>query len=322
MMKLKLLKMYTTSSLGLISLGCISVILLLGLSLQLATSNVTNAQTTNLLKFEISSPKRSYLQREPVPLRMAISNQTSEAIFFSGNLEFGANINLFMLVNGVEVRWNGASSVIDSPAVHNEVLQEGRNKEVQKLIKEDFVERLFPNPGRYEFRAEFTYSDLSLGEAERKTISSNSIIIQIEEPRGRDRLAYDFLKNVIGPATRLGSRNEEVQARRHFANNFRTSVYWPYNIFDLANIYLSQDQYEDAENEFYDISDVDFYFSDRVELELDGLAKRLRRATRRTKRMNTPVAMPFVVPMPTVSVTPGVPPPNIPPPVALPVPTR
>ena len=284
-------------------------------------SGMVNAQNGDELSLHISREQRRFLRFEPIALNLKLSNETLTPIRWSGILDFGKSINfLIRSSNGAERIWKGDRGFDDrTSGVH--VMQTGNFVEVQRLIGDNFSEQLFPGAGQYQVRVEFEYVDSSSGELESKTALSNVVNIEIIEPTGKERAAYQYLKNVLGPVIDGNNRTEEVRIRQYFSGHFSDSVYWKYKAFELANIYMRLGQYANAEDEFFNISDIDYYHSKRVKAELEYLAGELRRPVPRSKRVriltNIPVAVPISVPPTAIVLNP--PPANGP--VLIPIPS-
>lgn len=284
-------------------------------------SNTVAAQSSTQLTLEISTSQPKYLQREPIPLNFKLSNQTSVPIKWNGFFKVGGpNINLVTrLQNGSEIRWNGKDYEVETPTVDNEVTQPNKNKEEENLIDENIAEKLFPLLGRYEFRVEFVYISAQHDQLQTETIVSNQIIIDIDEPRGNDRKAYDYLKNIYDPIDESGNINEIMRSRQYFVDNFPNSVYWKYVTYKLATTYFSFGEHEKAECEFLKISEIDFYHSKQIEKQFQVLSRKLGRDKRNPARQpsvfpNAPIARP--VPVPSIAPVPF---PNNPP-VLIPIP--
>jgi hypothetical protein len=293
-----------TKAFGLVALlGIIAPIMII--CFQQLHLNIAKAQSETPLTLEISTPQHKYLQFEPIIIDLKLSNQTTDPINWNGDLHIGGNnINLLMRsANGNEVRWKGDKGNVDI-VVDSEVLQAGKNKEIQNLIDARFAEQLFPQPGRYQFRVEFNYTGLTYNQRQNVTIVSNPITIDIDEPKGKERIAYGYLKQNYQRVLDNGNIVEKTRVFQHFVDNFSNTAYGKYIIFDLGKAYLEAKEYEKAEEAFYQISDVDFYYTKHVGEQLGKVTRELRRPTVRTKR-------PYVDPDPPVgrilpSVTPVV----------------
>lgn len=257
-----------------------------------------NAQSQPQLTLEISTPENKYVQLEPISLDFKLSNQITVPLTWNGMPMLGSrDINILSRAsNGNEFRWLGRRSVVDA-VMDTEIMQPNKNKEIHNLIDGYILEQIFPQPGRYELRVEFNYTDLTYGQRQNVTIVSKPIMIEIIEPRGKDRLAYEYLKNIYKQVNNISNVSEMITAQRYFANNFSDTVYGKYMTYKLANSYMSAKEFEKAEDEFYKISDVDFYYSKQVDDQLRELANKLHRPNRRTKRKpdlsNIPVARPL-----------------------------
>ncbi|MGI8639073.1 MAG: hypothetical protein ACR2MG_03885 [Pyrinomonadaceae bacterium] len=257
--------------------------------------NEVEAQSQTTLTLEVSTPQRKYVLNEPFLLDFKLSNQTTVPITWNGIPMLGARdvVAITRSEDGNEIKWDGRRSSIDG-FMDTEIMESNKNKEIQNLIYGGILDHIFPQPGRYQLRIEFRYLDLSYGQKQDVTIISNPIMIEITEPRGKDRLAYDYLKNIYEPVDRRLKTEELIPLQQRFVDNFSDTVYGKYMTFKLAENYMLTKQYKKAEDEFYKISDIDFYYSKRVDDQLRELAGKLHRPNRRTKRLpdlsNIPVA--------------------------------
>jgi hypothetical protein len=283
---------------------------------QLHTTTV-EAQNQTMLILEILTPQSKYLQGEPIPLDFKLLNKTNVPIMWNGIIDIDTDI-LARTANGNEVRWSNNRHNVDIVG-ETEVMQPEKSKKLDILIGREVVERLFPQPGHYQLRVEFKYLDFSYGQRQNITIVSNSIPIDIDEPRGADRRACDYLKNVYDPINRSSNINEIMRLRQHFADNFSNNVYWKYMTFELANTYLALGKNEEAEREFLKISEIEFYYSKQIEKQFQLLSRKLGRDKRnRARRRGVPTDVPVARPMPAPTIIP-VPLPNNPP-VRIPIP--
>jgi hypothetical protein len=253
------------------------------------------------LSLEISTPRFNYVQLEPVVIDLKLSNQATVPLTWNGLFQIGGeNTNLLIRAeNGNEVRWKGNSNI--DIVMDTEVMQPGMKKEVQNLLPGDFIERRFPYTGRYQLRIEFNYLDFSYNKRKNITVVSNPITIDIVKPKDKDCNAYDYLKQIYYPVFTSGTITEKMRVGQYFLDNFSSNSYEKYIAFDLANRYFETKEYEKAEEVFFQISDVDFYYSKQVEKRLEELARKLNQPIRRTKRppdySNAPVARPVPAPI-------------------------
>lgn len=287
---------------------------------QSSESNIVAAKSQTKLTLEVTTTQSKYLQGEPIPLNFKLSNQTTVPVTRNGLLGIGPDINLEThSETGTEVRWMGKDISLDTPGSSLEVMQPGKNREEQDLIHESLVEKLFPLPGRYELRVEFIYCDCTNGQQQIETIVSKPIIINIDEPHGANRRAYNYLKNVYDPINRDGKANEKMVKLQYFVDNFSDSVYWKYLAYKLAINYFMFGENEKAEREFLKISEIDFYYSKKIDQNFQVISRKLGRDKRNPSHQrgvtrNAPIAQPVPVP----SIVP-IPLPNNPP-VRIPIP--
>ncbi|MBA3634402.1 MAG: hypothetical protein H0W58_16580 [Acidobacteria bacterium] len=230
----------------------------------------TQAQTENpKLTLEVSTPQSSYLQLEPIPFQFNLSNQTNQPITWKGILLlFGGNVDLLIQEqNGSESRFAGSKYAVGLSKIP-ETLNPGQSRQVTDLFRgvKEF-EAAFPRPGNYQVRVEFTYKDVS-DEQKRVTILSNPVSINIREPQNFNRQAYDYIKGPL--QTRLTQNNVEAtaQVQQDFVNNYGSTVYAKYVIFDLARTYQFLGEDLKALRELCKISGENFYYSKQVERTL------------------------------------------------------
>jgi hypothetical protein len=279
-------KLYKVNTLSIIGFSIVLVLAAL-LLVYYAKPLVIQAQTQSLLEFEVLTSENSYLQLEPIPITFKLSNRTTNPIGSSGYLGIGANINLISRAeNGTEFRWIGDRG-LDSPIMD---LTTKPNSHIKKtdLISSSLARRLFPNPGRYELEVEFVNRKYVNQQMQIEIIKADPVVIQIKRPEGINLSAYQFLinQNLVDSGEMY---SETAPRRQNFVDKFPNSVYWKYVAFDLAYSYFRLKDYEKSEREFYNISDLDFYYTERVEQSLRELNQHFNRVNVRTKRQSVPV---------------------------------
>lgn len=276
----------------------------------------TYAQNQNRLTLEISTSKVEYLQLEPIPLTLKLSNQTNNPINWNGNLDFGENIEFLVKpINSNEIRVKNRS--VETPIMNTKTILPDKEIVKQNLMDGESAERLLRQPGQYQMKIEFNYIDFSNSERQNVTITSNPIIIIIAAPNGNNLQAYNYLKQVYEPVNNGGDINEIISKRKYFADNFESSIYWKYLTFRLAKTYLLINKYAEAEQEFYRISDLDFFYDKEIAEQLQSLSRKLGRPIPRSKRSLNLNNVPVAVPIPVPTIYNGSP---INPPVLIPIP--
>lgn len=216
------------------------------------------------LALQISTSQESYLLAEPISVNLKLSNQTDQPISWRGSLKGGPNINLLVRNDaGVNSRLDGNSQPADY-YFSLKVMPPGEEAQESLLIVEDSAEYLFPSPGRYNLQVEFVYYTQAKGKQQTK-ILSNSITVNILEPQGINRQAYQHLKKTLEPALRQTNAEAIAQAKQEFVNRYKDSVYAKYIIFSLANNYQTLGQDAKALRELCKISGENFHYSKDVE---------------------------------------------------------
>ena len=267
--------------------------------------NSVEAQSQKMLTLVVTTPERKYLKLEPILFTYKLLNQNNVPISWSGIPMFGRDINLLIRKdNGDEIRQR--QNYPGLPIYSMEIIPPGKSKEAPDLIGADITEQLFPQTGHYQVRVEFSYTDFSDGQRQDVTIISNPITVKIDEPQGVNRRAYDYIKNTLEPVSHKDDMEERIKTYKYFVDNFRNTVYWKYKVYELGYLYSEMKDYEKAEEAFFEISDIDFYYSKKVEKHLWELSGKLKRPSPRSKRpldlSNMPVARPL--PVPTVRTGP------------------
>jgi hypothetical protein len=249
---------------------------IIGAGFQQTRLTIVEAQTTTAkLTFEISTSQNKYVQLEPIPFNFKLSNQTNEPIRWRGIPMIGQDIKFLVRgEDGQEVRWDGKGFGLIGTTFS--VIQPG-----QEIWRKDILtsvptlEEILSRPGRYEIRAEFRYNN-GANEKQKEVIVSNPITINILEPNGVDRQAYNYIKQVIEPARyRERASGEVFQLQQNFLDNYGNSVYAKYIAIELASGYKGSGENAKAKRELCKIHNVNFYFSEQVRRNIWELEAKL-----------------------------------------------
>lgn len=243
--------------------------------LQRMQFNAVHAQSEiPKLTLEFSAEQNTYVQLEPILIRFKLSNQTNAPIKYHGLLGLGSQLNfLVRQENGEVVRLDSFYNGNRSLSFYT--MQPNNSYERKELLEEKILEAVFPHPGRYEVRVEFTYSK-DIGGKQQEKIISNPVTFEIHAPQGINKQAYDYIKQTLEPKQNKVSIEELVQLRQHFMDNFGNSVYGKYIAIKLAGNYQMLGDDGKAERELCKIANVNFIYSDQVKQTLQKLAAKLR----------------------------------------------
>ncbi len=236
----------------------------------------------------LSATEPQYLTGEPVVFKCGLLHPNQLASEWVGEGILSRSTRMAVISKngaGQEYRWDWELAV---GAILHQNLQNLESALSEREIKFnlpfdlDSVRRIFPEKGVYDVKVVYTYYPDQMSGQEIQLVS-DSIRVNIHEPSGINRTAYDFYQTSVRPALAQGVEPVALAARREFSRRFGESVYAKYNSVQLARLYERAGEYQMAEDELYPISDVDFYHRDDINLALQRLAGKLRRPTARTK---------------------------------------
>lgn len=228
------------------------------------------------LTLAVSTLKNDYLQIEPIPLSITLSNRTNQPIPWKGILIIGPNVNLLTRnAGGEEFKFVGSKYATGLFGSASRTMQSGEQVQQNVLLDRALSELLFPHPGHYDLQVEFVYGTGAEGKQQIKIVS-NSISIDISEPQGLERQAYEYIK---GPLT-LAEKQTDVQViaqrKQEFVDRYRNSVYAKYISFRLAFTYKVLGEDEKALRELCKISNENFYYSKDVQRDVYQIEEKLR----------------------------------------------
>ncbi len=232
----------------------------------------------------LSTSNQPYLRGEPVIFKFELSHPTRPASEWRELLYITTRISVIAKNSGgQEFRWEGEGFV--TPVIHQKRAAGMTDREIEFKLPFDLdtVQRIFPQTGIYDVKVEYTYTPDRMSGVEAKLVSA-PIRVNIHEPTGTNRMAYDYYQNSVRPILDRRVEREALEVRGEFSRRFGESVYSKYNTFELGRLYAAMGNIQAAENEFYSISDVDFYLANQVDMYLQRLGSQLGQATPRTKR--------------------------------------
>lgn len=255
-------------------IGTIIGVIYIGLVSQLQQNN---AQTEiSKLTLEISTAKSDYLQLEPISVNLNLSNRTVQQISWKGLLMIGPDINFVSRnATGDEFRFEGNKYMTGLLGSSVKVMLAGEQTGQDILLDRQLAESLFPNAGEYTLQVEFLYSSDAEGKQKIK-ILSNPVQVNIHEPTGINRQAYEYIK---GPLEEVNGKSDVqaiVQSEEEFLNRFRNTVYAKYISISLARTYQTLGQNEKALRELCKISNENFYYSKEIQkkvFEIDSILR-------------------------------------------------
>jgi hypothetical protein len=229
------------------------------------------------LNFEISMPKETFNQLEPIPITLILSNRTSQTILGHNLLEFwGHYVQLFVSeIGGERQKIKDLTMMHALVDVQNQEIKPGQKHQSKQLIDID-LDKIFPYPGEYQLQAELLDVD------GKKVIKSNHLRIRIVEPKGLDRQAFEFIKNNSNPSYFLNGYERIVDHKplsilEEFVSKFSETAYGDYAVFQLSGVYFSNKDYEKAIKHLEKLAKkADFVFADKVQDYLREAKERIK----------------------------------------------
>ena len=166
----------------------VSLLILLAISAATTTAQQRDWSGFKDLTFEVTTPKKSYLQLQPVPLTLTLSNQTDRVLKGHSALRFYANlVKVWTRAEGAEWREIDQLTLLRALIhVNARAMNPGDKFTVTEVLNLQ-IEKTFPQPGTYDLKAVIMSAD------GRQTVESRPIRIRIEAPEGVDLEAYNFL---------------------------------------------------------------------------------------------------------------------------------
>lgn len=217
------------------------------------------------LTLKISTPKEDFLQLEPIPVTLELSNETGHAVVGHTALDFSLNhVKLFVRRNGGRAREvkelsHSRERVIVSPRE----LAPGERHESRQMLTLN-MDEIFPEPGAYEIQA------VLYDAAWRDEVKSNVAAVKIIRPEGKDRSAFEFIRSrpsspFFFSALEISGDSEAAKTLEEFEAGFGASTYGKYASFKLGEFYFHRKEYAKAKAHFDRLADKkDFTLADRV----------------------------------------------------------
>ncbi len=207
----------------------------------------TNIDDFENMTFEAELNKGSYLLSEPIFVKFKFANQTGlpktsySPVFIHEStlkVKFGDKISSF----------ENLSSINGVPAVRfPRVFQPNEFTTREELFNSAFVGAFFPEVGNYQLQFILRSAD---GD---KIIKSDIINIEIKNPQGTNKKAYDFLikhKEYFGLSSWIFPEKAGQSLLEIFVKNYGETVYGELAIHSLGNIYFNQGELNKSQVEF------------------------------------------------------------------------
>ncbi len=207
-------------------------------------SSDTQVRPFTNLTYEITAPTESVLPLQPIPIIIKQKNVTNEQVLGYKTIGFN-NMHLYLHIQksgsnqrSVMGQFSQLSKFIAYTNVEIPPNSVSEAKEWMMLG----LNQHFPEPGTYEIKA------VVLNDDRTQSVESNTIIIEIQEPTGTDRNAYNLIKNSSFQEYLFSGDNFDKikNTLETIATKFPNSPYVKSASFVLGERYFVRKQYARA----------------------------------------------------------------------------
>jgi len=175
---------------------------------------------------------------EPISIVISLENKTSYPITGHSALKFSKRrIGLIVSYKGVTQKIKDLSPLRPFTLIAPKIINPGDKYSVTENLDINLSEN-FPEAASYEIQAIFY--DIK----EQKQITSNKMIIEIEQPKGLDLEAFKHIQSTMNSSlsSAIGNSNEE-EILREFIKKYKGSTYEKYASYMLAEFYFVRHNY-------------------------------------------------------------------------------
>jgi hypothetical protein len=227
------------------------------------------------LTLELAVPREKYVQLQPIPLTLTLSNMTKDVLNGHSALDFASGF-VQVWIKSSNADWR----TIDNLTVEKKlVIVKPREIKPDERITTNQVlslglERSFPEPGVYQIKVRLHNNDHS------QTIESQPVAVRIDRPEGADLEAYNFIHananvDLFFTGKQLGRNRRDDQSLETFVTVFGETSYGDDASFVLGERRSFEGDLEAARVQFAKLAKrQDFVFAKRVKDYLEKIRKR------------------------------------------------
>lgn len=200
-------------------------------------------EDTSKISFEIQLARTTLLPLEPVIVKCNFTNRTGKTLeIIEPNLANNLRMKL-RSGDGTDVIRKVFNGYVNGPSA-TRVLNPGET--IEEFVMFEPGQEIFKGPGEYELQ--FFVSNGST------KVQSNLTTIIVNEPKGLDKEAYDFIRrNHVSEYDFFTSYQRNIAIAKSlledFASKFGGSRYYEYAVIGLSSIYGVTNQPEKAKSE-------------------------------------------------------------------------
>jgi len=256
-------------------------------ALNIFTPRVSKGASLQLSNFSdltlrISTLKGDFLQLEPVPITLELSNETDHPIVGHTAIDFSLHhIKLFVRQSGGRLKEvKELSPSKERVRVSKKEIVPGERHKSKQILTLD-LGTIFPVPEVYEIQA------VLYDAAWRDKVKSNVTTIKVISPEGGNKEAFEFIKNhptapYFFSVPEITGNAEMLKTLEDFEASFSESTYGGYASFQLGKFYFFRGEYAKAGEKLEKVAKKkDFAFADTAE---EYLAKVKAKLTKHAQR--------------------------------------
>ncbi|HEX8566421.1 MAG TPA: hypothetical protein VF648_12320 [Pyrinomonadaceae bacterium] len=195
-----------------------------------------NTRPFSDLTFIVTPERDTFLPMEPIVLNLSLRNNTNSPVLGHTNIDFNSSyVDLYVSDkqgNRIEIGSLPTRRASREPQ-KDKLIPPNQKIEVTDVFYT--LHRYFPETGTYTFEMELR------GTKSEQKVKAAPFSIDIVEPTGRDRAAYNFLKTKKVPMFFFaGDSTIDVEMFKHYeniANQFGDTNYGDYATWVVANSY-------------------------------------------------------------------------------------
>jgi hypothetical protein len=222
------------------------------------------------LSLEITSPERSYMLLQPIPVIFRLGNNTNKNISGHATFRFSCNaVEMFVRDPSGHVQKIEPLSLFRARCITRDSNISPRTQiEYTELLSLD-LNRYFVSSGNFALQA------VLHSNAGPDIVRSPWLTISIDEPQGTDLAAYEFLKEGTDVSRAFNRHETDEQGTffEAFSANYPDSPYAPYIQYNLAGHYLFVGDFNKAKVKLDKLKSLKYFvFSTRVDEMLKELA--------------------------------------------------
>lgn len=223
----------------------VCIAFLLFVNSNMFASSISQADVSATLTFEVAVNKTTFVQLEPIPLRLTIKNSTNTPLNNYTALNFShGQVKALVTNNGKTREITRLSSLNTEVYIPGTKLSPGEREEITEIWSTD-LDKIFSEAGEY-------YVQFLVTNKSPNPIKSNVLKIEIVKPQLLDYEALQFLKKYGDPMeffeslSLTDSKEDPDTILEAFVVSYGESSYGNYATYRLGKIYINKKMYREG----------------------------------------------------------------------------